>query len=55
MLVTEIAATTTVSEPALRIGLLSDLHLNVKYNDFMGPRADHEGDCWLTSGTPTDI
>ena len=55
MIVSEFAATTTVSEPALRIGLLSDLHLNMKYDDFMGPRVDAEGDCWATSGTPTDV
>ena len=55
MIVSEFAATTTVSEPALRIGLLSDLHLNLKYDDFMGPRTDAEGDCWVTSGIATDI
>lgn len=35
--------------------MISDLHLNLKYNENYGPREDKEGDCWVTSGTLTDI
>ena len=39
----------------LKIGLISDLHLNLNYNENYGPRLNDEGDCWTTSGTFTDV
>ena len=40
----------------LKIGVLSDLHLNLRYDEGFGPRTDgNEGDCWAKSGTKTDI
>ena len=31
------------------------MHLNLLYNEHYGPREFKEGDCWVTSGTHTDI
>ena len=38
---------------ALKVGLLSDLHLHLRYNNLIGPRLNSEGDCMLGSGVPT--
>ena len=46
---------TAIKTSALKVGLISDLHLNLNYDANYGPRANAEGDCWATSGTYTDI
>ena len=51
LLATEAAETMVIDEePLLKIGLISDLHLNLNYNQHYGPQIDREGDCWTTSG-----
>ena len=35
--------------------MISDLHLNLNYDENYGPRVDQEGDCWVTSGTLSDV
>ena len=46
---------TAIKTSALKVGLISDLHLNLNYDANYGPRANAEGDCWATSGTYTDV
>ena len=38
---------------ALKVGLLSDLHLHLRYDEFVGPKLHSEGDCFFGSGVPT--
>ena len=38
---------------ALKVGLLSDLHLHLRYDPTIGPRLEREGDCTWGNGTPS--
>ena len=38
---------------ALKVGLLSDLHLNLRYDPDVGPHLQDEGDCFWGSGVPS--
>jgi hypothetical protein len=40
---------------SLKIGVLTDLHLNLRYDENYDTVPDDEGDCWSSSGTLTDI
>ena len=40
---------------ALKVGHISDLHLLLNYDPLWGPYTDHEGDCVVDSGIPTDV
>lgn len=40
---------------ALKVGLISDLHLHLRYDPFWGPVPDDEGDCIVNGGTKTDV
>lgn len=40
---------------ALKVGLLSDLHLHLRYDPYWGPYQDDEGDCMVNGGTKTEI
>ena len=48
-------ATLTMSAEALKVGLISDLHLHLRYDPFWGPYTNDEGDCMVNGGTQTDI
>ncbi len=37
---------------ALKVGLLSDLHLHLRYDSEFGPKLKSEGDCMAGSGMP---
>lgn len=41
----------TVSGKELRVGLISDLHLHLRYDAHWGPYDDHEGGCMKKDGT----
>ena len=41
------------SAMSLKVGLLSDLHLHLRYDPMFGPRLQTEGDCMPNSGTPS--
>ena len=39
----------------LRIGVFSDLHLNLRYDRYFDRRPNRLGDCWPTSGEMSDV
>lgn len=44
----------TLSVEALKVGILSDIHLHLRYDQDFGPRQDKEGDCFSGAGVLTD-
>ena len=40
---------------ALKVGLLSDPHLHLRYDADVGPRIHGEGDCYWGAGEPSHI
>ena len=43
------------SASSLKVGLLSDLHINLSYDQDLGPKSDKKGDCIKGSGDSTDL
>ena len=43
-----------VATEALKVGLMSDLHLHLRYNANIGTKDKGEGDCAEGEGVPTD-
>lgn len=54
-IVVGLALSISVCVSALKVGLLSDLHLHVRYDQNLGPRLDGEGDCMPGSGVESII
>jgi len=42
-----------LSAEALKVGILSDIHLHLRYDQDYGPRLEKEGDCFQGAGVPS--